>query len=222
MAKTIELAAKDGHKFAAYVAEPAGKPRGAIVVVQEIFGCNAHIKEVADGFAKDGYLAIAPHFFDRFERGFDHGYTQADIDAGRTIAMKTNWDNTMADAQAAVDHVKSAGKVAVVGYCWGGTAAWLAAARLTGIAATSPFYGGGVAGFVGEKPKVPVMAHWGETDHAIPLTDVKKVTDAHPEITSYIYPAGHGFTCDHRGSYHAESSKLARERTLEFFGKHVG
>jgi len=222
MGKMIELTAADGHKFAAYIAEPAGKPRGALVVVQEIFGVNAHIKEVTDGFAADGYLAIAPAFFERKERGFDHGYTQADIDAGRTIAMSLNWDETMRDAQAAIDHVKHAGKVGIVGYCWGGTTSWVAAARANGLSCAAPYYGGGIPNMTSEQPKVPVQFHWGETDHAIPMDAVRKVEAAHPTQTSYVYPAGHGFLCDHRGSFHGESRDLARSRTIEFFRKHIG
>ncbi len=222
MGTTIELTAADGHKLSAYLAEPKGKAHGALVVVQEIFGVNKHMKEVTDGFAADGYLSICPAFFDRKERNFDLGYTQADIDAGRTIAMSLDWDNTIADAQAGIDRVKSAGKVGIVGYCWGGTTAWVAASRAKGLSCSAAFYGGGISNMTDEKPKVPVMFHWGETDHAIPMEAVRKVEAAHPTQKSYVYPAGHGFNCDHRGSYHAESAKLARSRTIEFFQKNIG
>jgi carboxymethylenebutenolidase len=222
MGTTIELTAADGHKLSAYLAEPKGKARGALVVVQEIFGVNKHMKEVTDGFAADGYLSICPAFFDRKERNFDHGYTQADIDAGRTIAMSLNWDNTIADVQAAIDRIKGAGKVGIVGYCWGGTTSWVAASRAKGLSCSAPFYGGGISNMTDEKPKVPVMMHWGETDHAIPMEAVRKVEAAHPTQKSFVYPAGHGFNCDHRGSYHAESAKLARSRTIEFFQKNIG
>ncbi len=218
----IELTAADGHKLAAWRAEPKGKPRGALIVVQEIFGVNSHIKGVADGYAADGYLAIAPAFFDRVERGLDIGYTPADIERGRTFIPKLQWDNTMKDAAAALDNIKSAGKVGVVGYCWGGTVSWVSASRRPGLAAAVTYYGGGITGLSGEKAKCPVMSHWGETDHAIPLESVKKFLSEHPEVTSYVYPAGHGFNCDQRGSYHAESTKLARERSLEFLRKHIG
>jgi carboxymethylenebutenolidase len=220
--KMIELTAADGHKLAAWRAEPQGKPRGALIVVQEIFGVNSHIQGVADGYAADGYLAIAPAFFDRAQRGVNLGYTPADIEVGRTYIPRLQWDNTMKDAQAALDNVKSAGKAGIVGYCWGGTVSWMAASRLPGLAASITYYGGGITANSGEKPKCPVMSHWGETDHAIPLDGVKKFLGEHPEVTSFVYPAGHGFNCDQRGSYHAPSAKLARERSLAFLKKNVG
>jgi carboxymethylenebutenolidase len=220
--KMIELTAADGHKLAAWRAEPKGKPRGALVVVQEIFGVNSHIKSVADGYAADGYLAIAPAFFDRAQRGVNLGYTPADIEVGRTFIPKLQWDNTLKDANAALENVKSAGKVGIVGYCWGGTVSWVASSRIPGLAASVTYYGGGITGMSSEKPKCPVMSHWGETDHAIPLDGVKKFLDQHPEVTSYFYPAGHGFNCDQRGSYDAASAKLARERSLEFLQKYLG
>ncbi|HMH18498.1 MAG TPA: dienelactone hydrolase family protein [Burkholderiales bacterium] len=222
MGKMIELTAADGHKLAAWRAEPNGKPRGALIVVQEIFGVNSHIKSIADGYAADGYLAIAPAFFDRAQRGVDLGYSPADIEVGRTFIPKLQWDNSMKDAAAALDNVKSAGKVGIVGYCWGGTVSWMGASRLAGLAAAVTYYGGGITANSGEKPKCPVMSHWGETDHAIPLEGVKKFLGEHPEVTSYVYPAGHGFNCDQRGSYDAASAKLARERSLAFLRKHIG
>jgi carboxymethylenebutenolidase len=220
--KMIELSAADGHKLAAYRAEPKGKPRGGLIVVQEIFGVNSHIQSVADGYAADGYLAIAPAFFDRVQRGVDLGYAQADIEVGRTFIPKMQWDKVMLDAGAALANIRSSGKIGVVGYCWGGTVSWVAAVRLAGLACSVCYYGGGIAGMVNEQPKCPVMFHWGETDHAIPVADAKKVAAAHPKAQSFIYPAGHGFNCDQRGSYHAESAKLARSRSLEFLKKHIG
>jgi len=218
----IELKAADGHKFAAYRAEPQGKPRGGLIVVQEIFGVNSHIRGVADGYAADGYLAIAPALFDRVERGLDIGYSQPEIERGRTFIPKMQWDTVMKDAGAALDNAKSASKIGVVGYCWGGTVSWMSASRLAGLAAAVAYYGGGITANSSEKPKCPVMCHWGETDHAIPLDGVKKFLGEHPEVTSFVYPAGHGFNCDQRGSYHAESAKLARTRSLEFLRKHIG
>ena len=222
MGRNIELTAADGFKLGAYLAEPAAKPRGGIVLVQEIFGVNAHIRKVCDGYAADGYTVVAPAYFDRVQRGFDVGYSQADIEAGRAIVPKLNWDNIIKDTQAAREQIKSAGKSAVVGYCWGGTVAWLSAAKLNGLSCAVAFYGGGVAGMVNEQPRCPVMFHWGEKDHAIPLDAVRKVEAAHPSAVSFLYPAGHGFNCDERASYEAGSSKLARERTLEFLKKHFG
>jgi carboxymethylenebutenolidase len=220
--KMIELSAADGHKLAAYRAEPKGKPRGALIVVQEIFGVNSHIQSVADGYAADGYLAIAPAFFDRAQRGVDLGYAPADIEVGRTYIPKMQWDKVMLDAAAGLANVKSAGKIGIVGYCWGGTVSWMGASRLAGLAAAVTYYGGGITANSGEKAKCPVMSHWGETDHAIPIDGVKKFLSEHKEVTSFVYPAGHGFNCDQRGSYHAESAKTARERSLEFLRKHIG
>jgi len=223
MGKMIELTASDGHQLAAYKADPSGKPRGAIVVIQEIFGVNSHIRQVADGYAADGYLVIAPAMFDRVQRGYDTGYSQPEIQAGIEVMQKLDWKQTMLDADAAVAEAKKAGKVGIVGYCWGGTVSWVAAARAAGLACSAPYYGGGMPGFINEKPKVPTMCHFGELDQSPTLEQSKAIAKAHPEITAHFYPgAGHGFNCDQRGSYHAASAKLARERTLAFFRKHLG
>jgi carboxymethylenebutenolidase len=220
--KTIELKASDGHALQAYVAEPAGKPRGAVVVVQEIFGVNSHIRSVADGYAAEGYLAIAPAMFDRVQRGYDTGYTPPEIQAGVEIMKKLDMGNAIKDVQAAIDHVKPAGKVGIVGYCWGGTVSFLAAGRASGLSAAVSYYGGGVPGVADEKPKVPLMFHFGETDQSIPLEKSKEVAAKRPEATTHFYPAGHGFNCDQRGAFHEESAKLARSRSVEFFRKHLG
>ena len=222
MAQTITLAAKDGHKLAAYRADPAGKPRGALVVVQEIFGVNHHMRHVTDDFAKQGYVAISPALFDRVEQGIELGYDPKSIDAGRDIRAKVALDGTLADLQAAIDAVKSAGRVGIVGYCWGGGLAFLAATRLSGLAAAVGYYGGLVAAHAQEKPRVPVMLHFGDSDQSIPMSDVEKVKQARPDVTTYIYKAGHGFSCDERGSFNAEASKLALERTLKFFRENIG
>ena len=222
MGKLIELTAADGHKFSAYRADPAGKPRGALIVVMEIFGVNAHIKAVTDSYAADGYLAIAPASFDRVHRGLDIGYAPADIDFARPLMQNMKLDDAIKDVTAALNEVKAAGKTGIVGYCWGGTCTWESAASVPGLACAVPYYGGGIPGLIGEKPQCPVMFHWGETDHSIPLEKAKEVAAAHANQIHYFYPAGHGFNCDHRGSYHAESAKLARTRTLEFLGKHIG
>ena len=223
MGSMIELKAADGHKLAAYRAEPAGKARGGVVVIQEIFGVNSHIKSVADGYAKDGYLAIAPAMFERLERGYDTGYSQPEIQAGIAVMQKLDWKNTLLDVEAAVKEAAKAGKVGIVGYCWGGTVSWVAAARAAGLACSAPYYGGGMPGFMNEKPKVPTMCHFGELDQSPTLEQSKAIAKAHPEITAHFYPgAGHGFNCDQRGSYHAASATLARSRTLEFFRKHLG
>jgi carboxymethylenebutenolidase len=223
MGSMTELKAADGHKLAAYRAEPAGKARGAVVVIQEIFGVNTHIRSVADGYAADGYLVIAPAMFDRVQRNYDTGYSPPEIQAGIALMQKLDWKEAMQDAAAALDTVKSAGKVGIVGYCWGGTVTWVAAARLSGLACAAPYYGGGMPGFIGEKPKCPTLCHFGEQDQTPSLAQAKAIAAAHPEITAHYYSgAGHGFNCDQRGSYNAGASKLACERTLEFFRQHVG
>jgi carboxymethylenebutenolidase len=222
MGNFIELQSADGHKLAAYRCDPASKPRGGLVVVQEIFGVNSHIRAVADGYAADGYLVVAPALFDRATRNYETGYTPPDIQAGVAIMQGLKWENTLADIGAAIESAKAAGKVGIVGYCYGGAAAWMAASRLSGLACAVPYYGGAIPNQVGEQPKCPIMFHWGETDQSIPLEASKKVAAAHPQAISHFYTAGHGFNCDQRGSYHAESAKLARERTVEFLRKHLG
>jgi carboxymethylenebutenolidase len=222
MGENLTLTSEDGFKLAAYKATPSGTPRGAIVVIQEIFGVNHHIKQVADGFAADGYVAIAPALFDRVERGYDTGYGPQDIERGRAARGKLSTDDTLKDVRAAVKEASKSGKVGVVGYCYGGTVAWWAGTRLDGVAAAVGYYGGGIAAEADAKPRTAVMLHFGETDASIPKADYEKVIKAHPTVPIYIYPAGHGFVCDERGSFHAESAKIARVRTIDFFRKHVG
>ncbi len=222
MGKMIELTAADGHTLAAYRAEPAGKPRGAVVVIMEIFGVNSHIKSVADGYAADGYLAIAPAMFDRAQRNLDIGYTPADIETGRAIMQKVDMNKAMLDVDAAVAEAKSAGKIGIVGYCWGGTVTWVAASRTAGIACAAPHYPGGIANFADAAPKIPVMAHFGLQDQSPTPDAAKAVLAKHPSVDGHFYPAGHGFNCDQRGSYNADSAALARSRTLEFFRANLG
>jgi carboxymethylenebutenolidase len=222
MGTPLELTAADGHRFAAYRADPPGKPRGGLVVIQEIFGVNSHIRGIADGFAADGYVAIAPALFDRVERGLDIGYSPPEIERGRALMQKMSMDNALFDVAAAMKAIASVGRIGIVGYCWGGTVAWVSAAKLDGLACAAPYYGGGILAHKDLQPRCPVMLHFGETDHAIPIGDVRAWLAARPELTAHIYGAGHGFNCDQRGSYHAESAQLARERTLAFFRQYVG
>jgi carboxymethylenebutenolidase len=223
MGTFIEIKAADGHAFAAYLAEPAGKPKGGLIVVQEIFGVNKHMRKVTDEYAADGYLAISPAYYDRVQRNFEVGYDPDDIKAGGAIRAQLNWDNTLADTRAALDRVKSAGKVAITGYCWGGTVAWLAASKVDGLACAIPYYGGGIPDLINDKPRVPTLCHFGELDKSPSPEKAKEVLARHPEVQAHFYPgAGHGFNCDERGSYNPEASKLARQRTLEFLKKHVG
>jgi len=222
MGKQIQLNASDGHALAAYRAEPKGKARGGVVVVQEIFGVNSHIRSVADGYAAEGYLAIAPAMFDRVKKNVEVGYEQKDREVGMALKNQCPVDTAMLDVEAAVKAASEGGKVGIVGYCWGGYVTWMAAARVAGLSAAVPYYGGGVPDAIGEQPKCPVMLHFGERDQHIPLAGVEKLKAAHPRQTVYIYQADHGFNCDQRGSYDAASAKLARERSIEFFRKYVG
>ena len=230
MAGFIKLTSADGFAFPAWVAEPVGKPIGAVVVLQEIFGVNAHIREVAESYAAKGYLAVAPATFHRVRQGVEMGYTPDDIAAG--LALKAAVEGLPApgvlpDIQAAIDYAAqtlgTSGKVGVVGYCWGGLLTWRAACELKGISAAVPYYGGGMTAplEVARQPQCPVLCHFGEQDHAIPLEGVYAFAKAQPGVEVQIYPAQHGFNCDHRGAYDAPAAALARERTLAFFARHL-
>jgi carboxymethylenebutenolidase len=193
-----------------------------VVVIREIFGVNGHIRRVADGFADDGFLAIAPAVFDRIRPGIEIGYSQEDIQRGMELKSQSSTENALKDIDAARAHVASVGKVGVIGYCWGGFLSWVSATRLPGLAAAVSYYGGGIGTVADEQPMCPVLMHFGEKDHAIPLTDVDKVRAAHPTgVEIHVYPSGHGFNCDERGSYDAESARIARERTVRFFNRHL-
>ena len=218
----MNLTASDGFTLSAHLATPSGTPRGAIVVIQEIFGVNSHIRAVCDGFAADGYVAIAPALFDRVERNVDLGYADQDIARGRDIRGKVDTTDALRDIEAARAAVARHGRVGVVGYCWGGLLSWLAACRLDGFAAAVVYYGGGIGNALDEKPRCPVLGHFGERDAHIPMSEIETWRKRHPQHPVHTYDAGHGFNCDQRGSFDAAAAKLARERTLEFFRKHVG
>ena len=222
MGSTINLKAADGFTLSAYTAGSTSATKG-IVVIQEIFGVNHHIKAVTDTFAADGYIALAPRFFDHLKTGIELGYTPDTIAEGRKYVTELGLDKPVQDVEAAIEELKKRGakKVAVTGYCWGGTIAWLAATRLKPDA-VSAYYGGGIHGTKNEKPTVPTMMHFGDKDMHIPMTHVNEIRKLHPNVLVYDYPADHGFHCDERGSYDAAASKQAMARTLEFFGKHVG
>jgi carboxymethylenebutenolidase len=223
MGRMIELMTKDGHGFTAYSAEPAGRPSGAVVVLQEIWGVNDHIRKVADSYAAEGYLAVAPALFDRVERDLAmDAYTDETRTKGFAVMQKVNHDEALLDIDAAVESVSNAGKVGIVGFCFGGRLAWLAAARVGGLGAAVAYYGGGIPGMADEKPKCPVLLHFGERDQHIPVPSVQEFAKAHPSLPIHMYAADHGFNCDQRGSYDAAAAKLARERTLEFLRRHVG
>ncbi len=227
MGNFIDLTAADGTTFPAYVAQPAGKPKGGVVVVQEIFGVNSHIQAVADGYAADGFLAVAPATFHRVKADVSLGYEQADMEAG--FALKGAVEalpapGVMQDLQAAIAHAAQAGKVGIVGYCWGGLLTWRAACTLTGLTAAVPYYGGGMTqpDEVARQPQVPVLAHFGDQDHWIPLDTIEAFKTAHPEVEVHVYNAHHGFNCDQRGSYNEDAAKLARSGTVAFFARHLG
>jgi carboxymethylenebutenolidase len=222
MGKMIELVAADGFRLPGYRADPAGTPRGGLVVAQEIFGVNSHIRNVCDGYAADGYRVIAPALFERFEKGVDIGYTPADIARGRELKAKATTDNALKDIAAARDALEVCGKVGIVGYCWGGFIAWMSACRLSGFACAVPYYGGGMLEAVGETPRCPVLAHFGERDGMIPVDGVKKFAAVHRTAQIHIYAADHGFNCDQRGSHDATAAALARDRTLAFLHQYVG
>ncbi len=222
MSEYTTLKAADGHELSAYVARPQGEPIAGLVVVQEIFGINAHIRSVADGYAKDGFLAVAPALFDRYERGVELRYEGEDMQKAMTFLPKLDPGKALADIAAALDFAKTSTgkKVGVIGYCFGGTMAWLAAARLNPDAAVG-YYGGNIANYTAENPKVPVLLNFGKQDTHIPAADVEKVHTAHPEVEIYWYDGGHGFNCDARASYSPEAAREARERSLAFLKKHL-
>jgi carboxymethylenebutenolidase len=223
MGQMLRLTAEDGFQLAAYRATPQGKARGGLVVIQEIFGVNSHIKKVTDGFAADGYVALAPAIFDRAEPGFAVGYKPEDIDLGRAVRAKIPIEDCVKDVRAAVQALRAEGlKVGVVGYCFGGTLAWLAATRIDGVACAIGYYGGGIADTAQERPKCPVLLHFGETDQSIPKEHHQRIQAAHPSLPMHVYAAGHGFNCDERGSYHEPSATLARRRTLDVLQRHLG
>ena len=222
MGAWIELTTDDGQRIAAYRAVPGSKPRGGVVVIQEIFGVNSHIRSIADGFSRDGYLAIAPALFDRAQRDVQLGYTPEDIQAGRSLKERSPAEIAMRDVAAATREAAAAGKVGIVGYCWGGLISWVAAAGIDGLACSVPYYGGGMPEQIALRPRCPVMCHCGERDAHIPIEGVRRLAAAHPGVAVHIYAADHGFNCDQRGSYDAAAAKLARERTLAFFRQHVG
>lgn len=221
MGERIQLNTAGMHCIGAYLAKPTGKPQGGIVVVQEIFGVNAHIRSVADGYALAGYTAIAPAFFDHAETGVELGYDAAGMARGRTLVGEVSFDTALEDVASAAQSIASSGKIGVVGYCWGGTVALLAATRL-GLPAVS-YYGGRNVNFLDEQPKAPVQFHFGERDTSIPAEAVQRHRVAYPQRDIYTYPAGHAFNRDIDPThYDAASAELARTRALAFFAKHLG
>jgi len=220
MGELIDLTADDGHTLSAY---RAGSPDAAssVVIIQEVFGVNVHIRSVVDLYADLGYLAIAPAMFDRAERNVELDYTEEGMAAGFAVRDRIDWLTTPKDVGAAVEHVRRDRPVAVIGYCWGGGAAWLAATDLSIDAAVS-YYGGQIKLFLDRNPQCPVLLHFGEADHAIPPEDIELIRQAHPAIPIYMYEdAGHGFNCDIRSSYNPQASAVALARTKAFLSEHL-
>jgi carboxymethylenebutenolidase len=222
MGSITSLTAADGHSFDAYRVGPQGMPKASVVVIQEIFGANSHIREVADTYAAEGYDVIAPALFDRVKKHVELGYEGDDVAAGRKIRGNISWDDALKDVNAAIAAIRGTGKVGVIGYCWGGSLAWLTATRLRADAAIC-YYGGQVPDFSAEKPGCPTMLHFGELDSSISLEGVETVRNQNPDLPLFIYKgAGHGFNCDHRSSYNAKCAAQARQRSLAFFAENIG
>ena len=223
MGETISITSSDGFEFDAYKALPSGDAKGGVVVIQEIFGVNPHIREVADGYAKQGYAAIAPAIFDRVEKGVELGYDDDGMQRGIEIAFNgLEMSNTLQDLAASAAALQPYGKVGAVGYCFGGLLAYLSACQLDNLACSVGYYGGGIVNALDQEPKVPLMLHFGELDAHIPLDEVEKIKAAKPNVPVHVYDgADHGFNCSHRPSYNAEAAALALKRTLAFFAEHL-
>jgi carboxymethylenebutenolidase len=220
MGQFTTIMARDGHEFQAWLAAPPARPRGALLVLQEIFGINSHVRNVADGFAAEGYTVIAPSLFDRIRRGIQLDYTPAGMQEGSGYAKQLDPEATMRDIAAALAVVRHSGRTGAAGYCWGGTQAYLAAGQLS--LACAVVYYGKVTAYLDRRPRCPVMYHYGSRDRSIPLEDVERIRAAYPDAPIFVYDtAGHGFNCDQRDSYDPQAAALARTRTLEFLARHL-
>lgn len=222
MGQNIKLTASDNFQLGGYRADPATAPKAAVVVIQEIFGVNHHIRAVCDRIAGNGYVAIAPAIFDRIERDFQCGYSPEEIAVARKFVANPDWTAMLRDTQAAVDAVKDVGPVGIVGFCLGGSVVYAAATKLSGLSAAIGYYGGAIVRFADDKPKVPTQLHFGEKDAGIPMTDVEIIRGKRPEVEIHVYPgAQHGFNCEERASYDKASADIARQRSIEFFARHL-
>lgn len=222
MGQDVKLSASDKFRFGAYRADPAGTPKGAIVVIQEIFGVNRHIRSVCDRLAQEGYVAIAPSIFDRTTPNFQSGYSPDEITEACKFVDNPDWSTMLRDTQAAMNEVQNVGPVGIIGFCLGGSIAFLAATRLSGLKAAIGYYGGAIVGCAAERPKVPTQLHFGERDAGISLTDVQTIKTERPDVEVFIYPgAQHGFHCDERSSYDRASADVAWTRSMAFFAKHL-
>ena len=221
MGEDIRLKSAAG-EIGAYLATPKGTPKGGVVVIQEIFGVNHHIRAVCDRLAGEGYVAIAPSIFDRIEPGFTSGYSPDEIATARKFVANPDWAAMLRDTQAAIDAVKDTGPVGIIGFCLGGSVAYAAATKLSGLSAAIGYYGGAIVRFADDKPKVPTQLHFGEKDSGIPLSDVETIKAKRPEVEIHVYPgAQHGFHCDERASYDKASADIAWPRSLAFFARHL-
>ena len=222
MGHDIKLTASDDFQLGGYRADPASAPKAAVVVIQEIFGVNHHIRAICDRFAGNGYAAIAPAIFDRIEPNFQSGYSPEEVAVARKFVANPDWPAMLRDSQAAIDAVKDVGPVGIIGFCLGGSVAYAAATKLSGLSAAIGYYGGAIVRFADDAPKVPTLLHFGEKDAGIPLGDVDIIRAKRPDVEIHIYPgAQHGFNCDERASYDAASSGIAKQRSLDFFARHL-
>ena len=222
MGQDIKLKASDNFQLGGYRAEPATTPKAAVVVIQEIFGVNHHIRAVCDRIAANGYVAIAPSIFDRIEPNFQCGYSPEEVAVARKFVDNPDWAAMLLDTQAAIDAVANVGPVGIVGFCLGGSVVYAAATKLSGLTAAIGYYGGAIVRFADDKPKVPTQLHFGEKDAGIPLADVETIRAKRPDVEIHIYPgAQHGFNCEERASYDKASADIARARASAFFEKHL-
>jgi carboxymethylenebutenolidase len=218
----IKLTASDNFQLGGYRADPASAPKAAVVVIQEIFGVNHHIRAICDRFAGNGYVAIAPAIFDRIEPNFQSGYSPEEVAVARKFVANPDWTAMLRDSQAAIDAVKDVGLVGIIGFCLGGSVAYAAATKLSGLSAAIGYYGGAIVRFADDMPKVPTQLHFGEKDAGIPLSDVDTIRAKRPDVEIHVYPgAQHGFNCDERASYDPANASVAKQRSLDFLARHL-
>ncbi len=218
----IKLTASDNFQLGGYRAEPSGAPKAAVVVIQEIFGVNHHIRSVCDRLADEGYVAIAPAIFDRTQPDFQCGYSPDEVATARKFIASPDWEAMLRDTQAAIDAVKKVGPVGIIGFCLGGSIAYAAATKLSGLKAAIGYYGGAIVRFADDKPQAPTQLHFGEKDAGISLADVETIRTKRPDVEIHVYPgAQHGFHCDERASYDKASADIAWPRSMAFFAKHL-
>ena len=217
--KEITLKSGDGADILCYHARAEGTRKGGLVLIMEIFGVTAHIKDLCDGYAERGYDVLAPQLYDRQVKDFQATYSQEDIQESLKLRADNSYENTVLDAQMCIDKLKAdgCGKVFITGYCYGGSVSWVAACRAKGLDAASCYYGGAIKDFIDEMPKCPTICHFGEKDHSIPMDVVREVEEKHPEVKVYVYDADHGFNSDRRNNYDKAAAELALERTLALF-----